>query len=366
MLFGWNRVGPGLHFFSTVMVAVGTLISTFWILASNSWMQTPQGFEIVDGRVIPVDWFAVVFNPSFPYRLAHMATAAFLATAFFVGASAAWHLLRGRDTPAMRKMFSMALWMALLVAPIQAVIGDFHGLNTLKHQPAKIAAIEGHWDNSSGEPTPLILFGWPDMEREETRFKIEVPYLGSLILTHSLDKQVPALKEFAKEDRPNSTIVFWSFRVMVAMGLLMILAGVWSLWLRWRGNLYRSRPFLYFCLWMGPSGLIAILAGWFTTEIGRQPWVVYGLMRTADGVSAHSAAQLGLTLVLFVVVYFAVFGAGFGYLMRLVRKGPVTGEGDHQHEGGPGTQHTPARPLSAAKEGTDDSDHGSEHAEGRA
>ncbi|SHM69792.1 cytochrome ubiquinol oxidase subunit I [Phytopseudomonas punonensis] len=366
MLFGWNRVGPGLHFFSTIMVAVGTLISTFWILASNSWMQTPQGFEIVDGRVIPVDWFAVVFNPSFPYRLAHMATAAFLATAFFVGASAAWHLLRGRDTPAMRKMFSMALWMALLVAPIQAVIGDFHGLNTLKHQPAKIAAIEGHWDNSSGEPTPLILFGWPDMEREETRFKIEVPYLGSLILTHSLDKQVPALKEFAKEDRPNSTIVFWSFRVMVAMGMLMILAGVWSLWLRWRGQLFQSRPFLYFCLWMGPSGLIAILAGWFTTEIGRQPWVVYGLMRTADGVSMHSAAQLGITLVLFVVVYFAVFGAGMSYVMRLVRKGPVTGEGDHQNEGGPGTQHTPARPLSAPKEGLDDGDHGNADANGRA
>ncbi|TBU76742.1 cytochrome ubiquinol oxidase subunit I [Pseudomonas daroniae] len=365
MLFGWNRVGPGLHFFSTIMVAVGTLISTFWILASNSWMQTPQGFEIVDGRVIPVDWFAVVFNPSFPYRLAHMATAAFLATAFFVGASAAWHLLRGRDTPAMRKMFSMALWMALLVAPIQAVIGDFHGLNTLEHQPAKIAAIEGHWDNSSGEPTPLILFGWPDMEREETRFKVEVPYLGSLILTHSLDKQVPALKEFAKEDRPNSTIVFWSFRVMVAMGMLMILTGLWSLWLRWRGSLYRSRPFLYFCLWMGPSGLIAILAGWFTTEIGRQPWVVYGLMRTADGVSMHSAAQLGLTLVLFVVVYFAVFGAGMSYVMRLVRKGPVTGEGDHQGEGGPGTRHTPARPLSAPQEGMHDSDHGGADANGR-
>jgi len=366
MLFGWNRVGPGLHFFSTIMVAVGTLISTFWILASNSWMQTPQGFEIVDGRVIPVDWFAVVFNPSFPYRLAHMATAAFLATAFFVGASAAWHLLRGRNTPAMRKMFSMALWMALLVAPVQAVIGDFHGLNTLEHQPAKIAAIEGHWDNSSGEPTPLILFGWPDMQREETRFKVEVPYLGSLILTHSLDKQVPALKEFAKEDRPNSTIVFWSFRVMVAMGLLMILTGVWSLWLRWRGGLFESRAFLYFCLWMGPSGLIAILAGWFTTEIGRQPWVVYGIMRTADGVSAHSAGQLGLTLVLFVVIYFAVFGAGMSYVMRLVRKGPVTGEGDHQHEGGPGTRHTPARPLSAPKEGTHDSDHGGENAEGRA
>ncbi len=202
MLFGWNRVGPGLHFFSTVMVAIGTLISTFWILASNSWMHTPQGFEIVDGRVIPVDWFAVVFNPSFPYRLAHMATAAFLATAFFVGSSAAWHLLRGRDNPAIRKMLSMALWMALLVAPVQAFIGDLHGLNTLKYQPAKIAAIEGHWENVGDEPTPLILFGWPDMEREETRFKVEIPALGSLILTHSLDKQVPALKEFPRRIAP--------------------------------------------------------------------------------------------------------------------------------------------------------------------
>ena len=229
MLFGWNRVGPGLHFFSTLMVAIGTLISAFWILASNSWMQTPQGFEIIDGRVIPVDWFAVVFNPSFPYRLAHMATAAFVATAFFVGASAAWHLLRGRDNPAIRKMLSMAMWMALIVAPIQALIGDFHGLNTLKHQPAKIAAIEGHWENVGDEPTPLILFGWPDMGREETRFKLEIPALGSLILPHRLDKQVPALKEFPPEDRPNSSIVFWSFRVMVGLGMLMVLTGIWSL-----------------------------------------------------------------------------------------------------------------------------------------
>ncbi|GLZ84103.1 cyanide insensitive terminal oxidase [Metapseudomonas resinovorans] len=360
MLFGWNRVGPGLHFFSTVMVAIGTIISTFWILASNSWMQTPQGFEIIDGRVVPVDWFAVVFNPSFPYRLVHMATAAFLATAFFVGASAAWHLLRGRDNPGIRKMLSMAMWMALLVAPVQAFIGDLHGLNTLKHQPAKIAAMEGHWDNSSGEATPLILFGWPDMEREETRFKVEVPYLGSLILTHSLDKQVPALKEFPKEDRPNSTVVFWSFRIMAGLGMLMILTGVWSLWLRWRGGLFQSRPFLYLCLWMGPSGLIAILAGWFTTEMGRQPWVVYGLMRTADAVSNHSVTQMSLTLVSFVVVYFVLFGAGLGYMMRLVRKGPVTHEGKEQGIGGPGQHRTPARPLSATAEGMDDEDNATE------
>ncbi len=350
MLFGWNRVGPGLHFFSTLMVAIGTLISTFWILASNSWMHTPQGFEIVDGRVIPVDWLAVIFNPSFPYRLAHMATAAFLATAFFVGASAAWHLLRGRDNPAIRKMLSMAVWMALLVAPVQAFIGDLHGLNTLKYQPAKIAAMEGHWDNSSGEPTPLILFGWPDMAREETRFKVEIPALGSLILTHSLDQQVPALKEFAPEDRPNSTIVFWTFRVMVAIGLLMILVGLWGTWLRYRGRLFAARPFLHLAVWMGPSGILAILAGWYTTEIGRQPWIVQGLMRTADASSGHSFAQMSLTLALFVVVYFALFGAGIGYMLRLVRKGPKIGEGEAVTLGGPGQQHTPSRPLSAVED----------------
>ncbi|QXE11852.1 MULTISPECIES: cytochrome ubiquinol oxidase subunit I [Pseudomonas] len=354
MLFGWNKVGRKLHFFSTVMVAIGTLISTFWILASNSWMQTPQGFEIVNGQVIPTDWLAIVFNPSFPYRLMHMATAAFVATAFFVGSSAAWHLLRGRDNPAIRTMLSMAMWMALIVAPIQAVIGDFHGLNTLEHQPAKIAAIEGHWENKGNEATPLILFGWPDMKEEKTKFAVEIPYLGSLILTHSLDKQVPALKEFPPEDRPNSTIVFWSFRVMVGLGFLMIFTGLWSLWLRKRDTLYTSRPFLYLALWMGPSGLIAILAGWFTTEIGRQPWVVYGLMRTADASSNHSFMQMSITLIMFVVVYFALFGAGLGYMMRLVRKGPKTDEGKETNEGGPGQKRTPARPLSAADdEGAD-------------
>ncbi|CAI2537232.1 Cytochrome d ubiquinol oxidase subunit 1 [Serratia ficaria] len=280
MLFGWHRVGRGLHFFATCMVALGTLISTFWILSSNSWMHTPQGFAIENGIVVPVDWLKIVFNPSFPYRLMHMTTAAFLSSAFFVGASAAWHLLKGNDTPAIRKMLSMALWMALIVSPVQAVLGDAHGLNTLKYQPAKIAAIEGHWENKPGEATPLVLFGMPDMDDEVTRYKLEVPYLGSIILTHSLDKQVPALKSFPKEDRPNSSIIFWSFRVMAGLGMLMILLGVVSVWLRWKGRLYQSRPFLWFALLMGPSGLIALLAGWFTTEIGRQPWVVYGVMRT--------------------------------------------------------------------------------------
>ncbi len=356
MLFGWNRVGRGLHFFSTVMVAIGTLISTFWILASNSWMQTPQGFSIVDGRVMPLDWFAIVFNPSFPFRLTHMAIAAFVATAFFVGSSAAWHLLRKNDTPAVRKMLSMALWMALIVAPIQAVVGDAHGLNTLEHQPAKIAAIEGHWENVGNGATPLVLFGIPDMEAEKTRYAIEVPYLGSLILTHSLDKQIPALKSFPKEDRPNSTIIFFSFRIMAGLGMLMILTGILGLVLRRNGALYRNRLFLRLVLFMGPTGLIAMLAGWITTEVGRQPWVVYGLMRTADAASNHSVTQLSISLALFVLIYFSVFAVGIGYMMKLVRKGPQPHH-DHPPQGGPGQERTPRRPLSAVTETLASGDH---------
>ncbi|MBF7978408.1 MULTISPECIES: cytochrome ubiquinol oxidase subunit I [Rahnella] len=354
MLFGWNRVGPGLHFFATCMVALGTLMSTFWILASNSWMQTPQGFEIVNNQVVPVDWLKVIFNPSFPYRLLHMTTAAFLSSAFFVGASAAWHLLKGRNTPAMRTMLSMAMWMALIVSPVQALIGDAHGLNTLKYQPAKIAAIEGHWENKNSEPTPLILFGYPDMKREETRYSLEIPYLGSLILTHSMTQQIPALKSFPKEDRPDSSIIFYSFRIMAGLGMLMIVLGLWSLCLRWRGNLYENRAFLRFALLMGPSGLIALLAGWFTTEIGRQPWVVYGLLRTKDAVSSHGEMQMSISLLLFVVIYSSVFGVGYLYMMKLIRKGPQPHEGQNQDHGGPGQHRTPARPLSAIKEPLND------------
>jgi cytochrome d ubiquinol oxidase subunit I len=348
MLFGWQRVGRGLHFFSTIMVALGTLVSATWILASNSWMQTPAGYAIIDGRVVPTDWLAVIFNPSFPYRLAHMGVAAFLATALMVGASGAWHLLRGNDNAAIRKMTSMAMWMVLIVAPIQAVIGDFHGLNTLEHQPAKIAAIEGHWENKPGEGVPLTVFGLPDMKEERTRFAFDIPHMGSLILTHSWSGQFRGLKSFPPQDRPNSSIVFWSFRVMVGLGLLMIALGLWSLLARWRGRLYGSRALLRFAVLMGPAGLVAILAGWFTTEIGRQPWVVYGVMRTSDAVSSHGAAQLGLTLVLFVVVYCAVFGTGVGYLLRLIAHGPVLNEGRDDTPGGPGQPRQPMRPLSAA------------------
>ncbi|WP_271899273.1 cytochrome ubiquinol oxidase subunit I [Candidatus Phyllobacterium onerii] len=350
MLFGWNKVGPGLHFFATCMVALGTLISATWILASNSWMQTPQGFEIINNRVVPTDWLKVIFNPSFPYRFAHMTVAAYLATALFVGASGAWHIMRGRSTPAIRAMFSMAMWMILIAAPIQVVIGDAHGLNTLKHQPAKIAAVEGHWQNTPGESIPLILFGIPDMTAETTRYALQIPYLGSLILTHDLNGHVPGLKEFAREDRPNSTVVFWTFRIMVGLGMLMLLLGISSLWLRWRGKLFGSRLFLRFALLMGPAGLIAILAGWLTTEIGRQPWIVYGVMRTKDAVSNHSVLALSTTLTLFIVVYFAVFGTGIGYMLKLVATGP-----DEADASPPNVDQSqrPARPLSAAPDDMD-------------
>jgi cytochrome d ubiquinol oxidase subunit I len=346
MLFGWNKVGPGLHFLATLMVAAGTLISTTWILASNSWMQTPQGFAIVAGRVVPTDWWKVIFNPSFPYRLAHMTVAAYLATALFVGASGAWALLKGRDTPAVRTMFSMAMWMALLVAPVQVLIGDAHGLNTLKYQPAKIAAIEGHWENPPG-PVALNLVGWPDMAAEKTRFAIEVPHLGSLILTHSWNGRVPGLKDFPRQDRPNSTAVFWSFRLMVGLGLLMVLLGLGGAVLRLIGRLYDLRLFLRFALAMGPAGLVALLAGWVTTEMGRQPWVVYGLMRTRDAVSNHSAGAVAGALILFVVMYFAVFGSGVSYMLKLVAQGPDEGEGAMPVHG------RPARPLSAAPDDID-------------
>ena len=228
MLFGLSRVGPRLHFLATLMVALGTFISAFWILSVNSWMQTPAGYAINEvGQFVPADWVAVIFNPSFPYRLVHMLLAAYLSTAFIVGGTGALHLLRDATLPASRIMFSMAMWMAAIVAPLQIVAGDLHGLNTLEHQPAKVAAMEGHFETHAG--APLILFGWPDMEQERTRYAVEVPKLGSLILTHDWNGTVRGLKEWPREDRPNATIVFWSFRVMVGAGLAMLAVGAWSL-----------------------------------------------------------------------------------------------------------------------------------------
>jgi len=322
MLFGWNKVGPKAHFGATLMVAIGTIISTFWILASNSWMQTPQGFRIEGDHVVPVDWWAIIFNPSFPYRLAHMAIAAFIVAALVVAATGAWHLLKGRRDPAIKKMFSMSLWLLLALTPIQALVGDAHGLNTREHQPAKIAAIEGIWETEKGG-TALNLFGIPDMEAETTKYAVSIPHLGSLILTHSWDGEIRGLKEFPKEDRPNSTLVFWSFRVMAGLGVLMIVMSIAAWWLHRKRRLFDARWFHRFALAMGPTGFITLLAGWVTTEAGRQPWVVYGVMRTADAVSLVTAQQVGVSLLAFVIVYTIVFGTGIYYLLKLLRHGPA-------------------------------------------
>jgi cytochrome bd ubiquinol oxidase subunit I len=353
MLFGWNRVSPRAHFGATLMVAIGTIISTFWILASNSWMQTPQGFEVVNGQVVPTDWFKIIFNPSFPYRLAHMAIAAFIVAALVVAATGAWHLLQGRRDAAVKKMFSMALGLLLVLAPLQAFVGDQHGLNTREYQPAKIAAIEGLWDTEQGG-TALNLFGIPDMQAETTRYAVSIPHLGSLILTHSWDGEIRGLKSFPPDQRPNSTLIFWTFRVMVGLGLLMIALGVAGWVQRRRGRLYESRAFQRFALAMGPTGFITLLAGWITTEAGRQPWVVYGVMRTSQAVSPLTAQQVSVSLMAFVVVYFLVFGTGIYYMLKLMRKGPAfpgqsgqSGDASHPVPALPGHQ-TARRPLSAA------------------
>ncbi|MCO8094556.1 MULTISPECIES: cytochrome ubiquinol oxidase subunit I [Acinetobacter] len=350
MLFGWGRVGPKAHFFSTLMVAIGTCISMFWILSSNSWMQTPQGFAIENGLIVPQDWFAIVFNPSFPYRLAHMAMAAFLVSALLVAATAAWHLIKGRRDALVKTSFSMAMWLLLVLAPLQVIVGDMHGINTLEHQPAKLAAMEGHWETNHDEGMPLYLFGIPDMEAEETKYAVAIPNLGSLILTHSMDGKVTGLKDFAPEDRPNSLVVFWSFRIMVGLGVLMLLLALWGAWARTRGRFYESRALHRFALIMGPSGFIAMLAGWFTTEVGRQPWVVYGIMRTKDALSPVSAEQVGLTLIIFVVVYCVVFGIGIYYMLRLMHKGPDFIHTRPDHESDSDVVQASHRPLSSIRE----------------
>jgi len=326
MLFGLQRVGPRLHFLATVMVAIGTLFSAFWILSANSWMQTPAGYAVnADGQFVPADWLKIIFSPSFPYRLVHMVLAAYLTTAFVVGAVGAFHLLRDSHLAGPRVMFSMAMWMATLVVPIQILAGDQHGLNTLEHQPAKVMAMEGHFQSYS-DGAPLVLFGLPDQAAGKVKYSIEVPKLSSLVLKHSLDAPLAGLDTVPRENWPPVASVFWTFRIMVGIGFLMLGLGLFSLWARWRGVLYESRLLHIFAIAMGPAGFIALLAGWFTTEVGRQPFTVYGLLRTADSASPLAAPAVGSSLLAFVIVYFIVYAAGLTYLFRLMAAPPHPGE----------------------------------------
>ena len=321
MLFGWSRVSRRVHFASTLIVAAGTLLSAFWILSANSWMQTPSGFRAGDGGLLyPTNWLEVVFNPSFLNRFIHMTTAAYLTTAFVVGGVAGFYLWRGHHPRHARVMLGMAMIMAIFVAPMQLLLGDLHGLNTLQHQPAKVSAMDGLWETRAG--APLILFGWPDQEGETTRYAVEIPKASSLILTHTLDGEVKGLKEWPKEDRPPVAWVFWSFRVMVGIGLLMILTGVAGLMLYLRRRLFETRWFQLWCMAMTPTGFAAVLAGWLVTEIGRQPYMVYGVIRTAESASPVLGPPVAISLAAFLLTYTVVFGAGSYYILQLIGKGP--------------------------------------------
>jgi cytochrome d ubiquinol oxidase subunit I len=321
MLFARNRVPKPLLAFSAFMVAIGTLISAFWILSANSWMQTPDGYELRDGLVQVTDWWRAIFNPSFPYRFAHMVVDCFVTTGFVVVAVNAWFLLRGTHKTLARYTLSMTLWLLTLLVPLQIFLGDQHGLNTLEYQPSKVAAMEGHWETEKG--APILLFALPDQEKETNHFEIAIPKLGSLILTHSLDGTVPGLKDWPPQDRPHVATVFWSFRVMVGCGVLMLGIVLWSVLLRTRKRLFDNPLFLKTCVLAGPIGFIAVVAGWFTTETGRQPWLIFNVMRTFDGASPGvPAGSVLLSLALYAATYAIIFGAGVFFILQTVRQGP--------------------------------------------
>jgi cytochrome d ubiquinol oxidase subunit I len=328
MLFGLKRVGPTLHFIATLAVAVGTCISAFWIISANSWMQTPQGFAInAAGQFVPVDWLKIIFNPSFPYRLVHTVLAAYLTTALVVGAVGGWHLLRHKTNLGARVMFNMAMGMIAVTIPIQILAGDAHGLNTLEHQPAKIMAMEGHFE-SHPHGAPLILFGLPDQAAGKVRAEIAIPKLSSLILKHNPNAPLVGLDTIPRADWPSVPVVFWSFRIMVGLGLAMFGLAAFSVLARVRRKLYDWSLLHIAALVMGPAGFIAVIAGWVTTEAGRQPFTVTGLLRTANSASPLDAPAVAASLLAFVVVYFLVFGAGVGYIFKLMSHPPHPGEPD--------------------------------------
>jgi cytochrome bd ubiquinol oxidase subunit I len=322
LLFGRKLVPPFMHFVAAVLVAVGTLSSSFWILATNSWMQTPVGHEVVDGLFLPKDWLEIIFNPSFPFRLAHTISAFFVTTAFVVLGVGAYTLRRGQSVEQGRMMLRLALWFLAIFVPVQIVLGDLHGLNTLAYQPAKLAAMEGLWEGGSGVAASII--GWPDQAAERNLGEVEIPRLGSLYLTHAWDGAVKGLKDFPADQRPPVAIVYFSFRIMVGIALLMLTVVVAGFVLMARGALDRTGWYLRLCQLASCLGFIAVIAGWTTTEVGRQPWTVYGLLRTADSVSPSLAgADVALSLLMYVAVYLVIYPVGLLVMLRIVWCGPV-------------------------------------------
>jgi cytochrome bd ubiquinol oxidase subunit I len=317
MLFGHGRVSERVHLLATFFVAFGTTLSAFWILALNSWMQTPAGHEVIAGQFRVRSWFDVVFNPSFPYRLTHMLLASALTVAFLLAGISAWQVLRGRINVSTPKVLRVGLTLAALLIPVQIFVGDLHGLNTLKHQPQKIAAMEGVWQTARG--APLLLFALPDDQGRRNHFEIAIPKLASLILTHEADGEIKGLDEF-RDAHPPALPMFFAFRAMVGMGVLMLLVS-WAGWWLYRRSAWQVQRLPRWLLWglagMTFSGWVATLAGWYVTEIGRQPFIVFGLLRTADVASAVTAPMIALTLAMYVALYLALilaYVAVLGYM----------------------------------------------------
>ncbi|WP_130906750.1 cytochrome ubiquinol oxidase subunit I [Pseudomonas sp. Sample_16] len=334
MLFGLKKVGPRVHFFATCAVACGSLISAFWILSANSWMQTPAGYAIShDGRFIAQDWWAIIFNPSFPYRLAHMTLAAMLGTATLVAGASAWQLLREPANPRARLQYSMALWTIIVLAPAQIVVGHFHAEHSLTVQPQKVAAIEGSWTRPpEGAGEPMRLFAVPDMAARRNHWELAIPRLGSLYVHYNLTGTIAALDEFPAQDIPPVPIVFFAFRFMVGLGLLMLGQGMASWMLARRQRLFNTRWMMRGCVLLAPAGFVAMLSGWVVTEVGRQPFTVYGLLRTADSLSPVSHQQVVASTWSILLFYLLIFGIGLWVLLRILRK-PA-------HEDQPGPQPT--------------------------
>jgi len=321
MLFGWKKVGEKLHFAATCLVAFGTAVSAFWILSANSWMQTPQGFEIMaDGRYVATAFMEVIFNPSFPSRLVHMVLAAYLTTALVVAAASAWRLLREPGQRESRYGLTMAVGMICIVAPLQVMAGHWSGEITRHHQPSKLAAMEGYWETRADQPFHIIAI--PNRDTQSNDFALTIPGVGNMIQNAPRDEVIPGLDQLPRGDQPPVWLVFWSFRVMIGLGLLMLALGVGGAWLAWRGKL-ADRRFLRFAVAMGPAGFVAVIAGWIVTEVGRQPWVVYGVLRTADAASPAPAEAVLTSLITYVALYSVVFTAGVIFVLRLMAEGPV-------------------------------------------
>ncbi|MBA3812072.1 MAG: cytochrome ubiquinol oxidase subunit I [Caulobacteraceae bacterium] len=342
MLMGWKRVGPGLHFTATCLVAAGTLVSAFWIISANSWMQVPAGYVVgPGGKLMASDWLAAIISPTFPERLVHMVLAAYLATALTVGAACAYVLLKNPAQTESRFALRMAIGMYAVVAPLQLAVGDYSGRDVLHRQPSKLAAIEAFWDTKSEEAFHIL--AWPDRKIAGNRWEISIPRIGSLITAGSEKARITGLKDFAPGDRPPVFVVFWAFRVMVGLGLAMIGLGLWGAWLWRRGGPERSRLFLKAAVAMGPTGFVAVIAGWTVAEVGRQPWVIWGVMRTAKGISPVGVHQVSASLIAFLVIYAVVFTAGALFILRLIAAGPLA-----EATGTPVLERAPGSALAAA------------------